>query len=319
MGGMVAITMDVKLTKVTSSAMAGNSLSLQTVVGMVVVAFLWAICFPFIVVGLPDAPPILFAALRALLAGAFLIAIGMKLGRRFDCSFRRLVMLTLIGFSYTGMGLGGMFLGAGNVGPGVATVLANAQPLFAAILSIFVLKEVVTVRLYLGLFIGFVGVVVLALPDFDFGADRFVGVLYVLVGAVGTAIGNVLLKLQAGEEGVYWPMGIQLILGAAFLLVASLLAGEGFEVDWTWSFSGVVFVLAVPATALMVVLWYELLARAPLNELNPFTFLTPVFGLLIGALFFDEIFSAVEIAGIVITVLGLLVIVIVPNREKRIV
>lgn len=241
------------------------------------------------------------------------------MGRRPHYSFRGLMMLALIGFSYTGMGLGGMFLGASNVGPGVATVLANAQPLFAAILSLFILKEVITVRLYLGLLIGFVGVVILALPGFDFGADRSIGALYVLGGAVGTAIGNVLLKLQAGEGDVYWPMGIQLILGAVFLFLASLLAGEGFEVDWTWSFAGVVFVLAVPATALMVVLWYELLARAPLNKLNPFTFLTPVFGLLIGALFFDETFSAVEITGIAITILGLVVIVLVPNQKQRIV
>jgi drug/metabolite transporter (DMT)-like permease len=96
-----------------------------------------------------------------------------------------------------------------------------------------------------------------------------------------------------------------------------LLAGEGFEVDWTWSFAGAVFVLAVPATALMVVLWYELLARAPLNKLNPFTFLTPMFGLLIGALFFNETFLLVELAGIAVTVLGLMVIIIIPNQEKH--
>ncbi|WP_449287336.1 DMT family transporter [Marinobacter sp. PE14] len=295
---------------------SNQSLSSQTVVGMVVVAILWAICFPFISVGLPNAPPLLFASLRAFFAGACLIGIGLKMGHSFHCSFRRLAMLALIGFSYTALGLGGMFLGAGNVGPGVATVLANAQPLFAAILSIFVLREAITVRLFLGLFIGFVGVAVLASPGFDFGTDRFIGAVYVLVGAVGTAIGNVLLKLQAGEGEVYWPMGIQLVLGAAFLFVASMLVGEGFEVDWTWSFSGAVFVLAVPATALMVVLWYELLARAPLNKLNPFTFLTPAFGLMIGALFFGETFSAVEITGVVITVVGLMVIILVPIRKS---
>lgn len=36
-----------------------QSLSIRAVAGMVLVAFLWAICFPFIVVGLPDAPPLL--------------------------------------------------------------------------------------------------------------------------------------------------------------------------------------------------------------------------------------------------------------------
>jgi len=296
--------------------MANQSLSLQTIIGMVVVAILWAICFPFITVGLPDAPPLLFASIRALLAGGCLIVVGMKMGRMPHYSLRGLMMLALIGFSYTGMGLGGMFLGASDVGPGVATVLANAQPLFAAILSLFVLKEVITVRLYLGLFIGFVGVVILALPGFDVGAGRSIGALYVLGGAVGTAIGNVLLKLQAGDGDVYWPMGIQLVMGAVFLFLASLLAGEGFEVDWTWSFAGAVFVLAIPATALMVVLWYALLARAPLNKLNPFTFLTPIFGLLIGTLFFDETFSTVEMTGIAITVVGLLVIIIVPKQES---
>jgi drug/metabolite transporter (DMT)-like permease len=295
-----------------------QSLSLQTIVGMVVVAILWAICFPFISVGLPDAPPLLFASLRASLAGACLIVIGMKMEREFHCSFRRLAMLALIGFSYTGMGLGGMFLGAGDVGPGSATVLANAQPLFAAILSVFVLRETITVRLASGLFIGFLGVVILALPELDFGTDRFIGTLYVLGGAIGTAIGNVLLKLQADEGDVFWPMGIQLILGAILLFVASLLVGEGFDIDWTWSFSGAVFVLAVPATALMVALWYGLLARAPLSKLNPFTFLTPVFGLLIGALFFDETFSLVEIVGIAVTVMGLMVIVLVPAPKDPI-
>lgn len=147
------------------------------------------------------------------------------MGRMPHYSFRGLMMLALIGFSYTGMGLGGIFLGASDVGPGIATVLANAQPLFAAILSLFVLKEVITVRLYLGLFIGFVGVVILALPGFDVGADRSIGALYALGGAVGTAIGNVLLKHQAGDGDVYWPMGIQLVMGAVFLFLASLLAG----------------------------------------------------------------------------------------------
>jgi drug/metabolite transporter (DMT)-like permease len=60
------------------------------------------------------------------------------------------------------------------------------------------------------------------------------------------------------------------------------------------------------------------LARAPLSKLNPFTFLTPVFGLLIGALFFDETFSLVEIVGIAVTVMGLMVIVLVPAPKDPI-
>lgn len=293
-------------------------LSMRTVAGMILVAFLWAICFPFIVVGLPDAPPLLFAALRAFLAGLGLILIAFRQGGRISYSPRQWMILTVIGLSYTSMGLGGMFLGAGKLGPGVATVLANAQPLFAAVLSIFIIKEVVTRRMFAGLLIGFAGVVVLAMPGLDFGNARFIGAVYVLGGAIGTAIGNVLLKYQAGKDDVFWAMGIQLLIGSAFLVMASIGLGEGFEIDWTWSFATAIFVLAIPATALMVVLWYALLASAPLNRLNPFTFLAPAFGLLIGVFAFDETFSLTEITGMVITVAGLLVVIKTPPGPERI-
>jgi drug/metabolite transporter (DMT)-like permease len=293
-----------------------RSLSLRTVAGMVLVAVLWAICFPFIVVGLPDAPPLLFAALRALLAGLCLVLVAFFKGGWPTYSFRRFLMLAVIGFSYTGMGLGGMFLGAGKLGPGLATVLANAQPLFAAVLSFFIIREVVTGRLFAGLLIGFVGVVVLATPEMEFGNARFAGVVYVLGGAIGTAIGNVLLKYQAGSDDIYWSMGIQLVIGSVFLGIASVSLGEGIEIDWTWSFTTAIFVLAIPATALMVVLWYALLASAPLNSLNSFTFLTPVFGLVIGILLFDEIFSPLEIIGIGITIVGLVIVVKAPRKAE---
>ncbi|KAE8544845.1 MULTISPECIES: DMT family transporter [Marinobacter] len=291
-----------------------QSLSIRAVAGMVLVAFLWAICFPFIVVGLPDAPPLLFAALRALLAGLCLILIAFTKDGRPSYSLRQLLMLAVIGLSYTGMGLGGMFLGAGKLGPGLATVLANAQPLFAAVLSFFIVREVVTGRVFVGLLIGFIGVVVLAMPEMEFGNARFSGAVYVLGGAIGTAIGNVLLKYQAGSDDIYWSMGIQLVIGSVFLGIASVSLGEGFEIDWTWSFTTAMFVLAIPATAMMVVLWYALLASAPLNSLNSFTFLTPVFGLAIGMLLFGETFTSLEMIGIGITIVGLVIVVKAPRK-----
>ncbi|WP_286251668.1 DMT family transporter [Marinobacter shengliensis] len=293
-------------------------MSIRSIVGMLLVTVLWAICFPFIVVGLPDAPPLLFAALRALLAGICLVLIALARGGRVRYSPRRFFLLTAIGFSYTGMGLGGMFLGAGELGPGLATVLANAQPLFAAVLSYFFIREVVSGRLFAGLLIGFIGVVVLAAPDMEVSNSRFIGSVYILGGAVGTAIGNVLLKYQAGSDDIYWSMGIQLVIGSVFLGFASVILGEGMDINWTWSFATAALVLSIPATALMVVLWYALLASAPLNSLNSFTFLTPALGVVIGQLWFGETFSVVEIIGISITIFGLIIVMKAPGEGGRV-
>jgi|TARA_R110001592_G_scaffold177818_1_gene418276 drug/metabolite transporter (DMT)-like permease len=274
---------------------------------MVVVALLWAICFPFIVIGLPDAPPLLFAALRAFLAGGLLVFVCIVQQHRGPYLFniRNLLYLGLIGLSYTAMGFGGMFLGAGHLSPGLATVLASIQPLIAAAIAAGWLGETLKAKGIAGLVIGFLGVALLSWPGFGGNNDGYLwGITWVLMAALGTAIGNILLKKKAGGA-IAMPMAIQLLIGGGILLLVSALAGERWDVDWTVQFTGSLLILSALATAAMIFLWFGLLARAPLNQLNVFSFLTPVFGLLIGYLFFEERLQLVQALGILVVLCGI--------------
>lgn len=274
---------------------------------MVVVALLWAICFPFIVIGLPDAPPLLFAALRAFLAGGLLVfvCIVLQRGEPYLLNLRNLVYLGLIGLSYTAMGFGGMFLGAGHLSPGLATVLASTQPLIAAAIAAGWLGETLKAKGIAGLVIGFIGVALLSWPGFGGNNDGYLqGIIWVLMGAIGTATGNILLKKEAGGS-IAAPMAIQLLIGGGILLLASAMAGERWDVGWTIRFTGSLLTLSALATAAMIFIWFGLLARAPLNQLNVFSFLTPVFGLLIGFLFFEERLQLVQALGILVVLCGI--------------
>lgn len=277
------------------------------IVLMVVVALLWAICFPFIVIGLPDAPPLLFAALRAFLAGGLLVfvCIVQRLHGSYLLNLRNLVHLGLIGLSYTAMGFGGMFLGAGHLSPGLATVLASTQPLIAAAIAAGWLGETLKAKGIAGLVIGFLGVALLSWPGFSGNNDGYLwGITWVLIAAIGTAIGNILLKKEAGGA-IAAPMAIQLLIGGGILLFASAIAGEHWEIGWTYRFTGSLLILSALATAAMIFIWFGLLARTPLNQLNVFSFLTPVFGLLIGFLFFEERLQLVQVLGIVVVLCGI--------------
>jgi uncharacterized membrane protein len=57
-------------------------------------------------------------------------------------------------------------------------------------------------------------------------------------------------------------------------------------------------------TALASVLWFSLLRRAKLSRLNAFSFLTPIFGLLMGMLFFDERLNGLDMAGVALALVG---------------
>lgn len=274
---------------------------------MVLVALLWAICFPFIVIGLPDAPPLLFAALRAFLAGGLLLLYAsiQRPSGSYALEVRSLLHLGLIGLFYTAMGFGGMFLGAGHLSPGLATVLAGTQPLIAAAIAAGMLGETLKFRGITGLVVGFLGVALLSWPGFGDNNDSYLwGISWVLMAAIGTAIGNILLKRRAGGA-IAAPMSIQLMIGGAILLITSAMAGEPWDISWTLQFTSSLLILSALATAAMIVIWFGLLARAPLNQLNVFSFLTPVFGLLIGFIFFEERLQSIQGLGIVVIICGI--------------
>jgi drug/metabolite transporter (DMT)-like permease len=285
---------------------------------MILVAFLWAICFPLIETGVGGAPPLVFAAMRAVLAGTLLVLLAVGLRRPWPRGAVNLGLIAAIGGSFTALGFGGMFLGGGGeISPGAATVLANIQPLFAAVLAVLFLSERLTLRIAIGLLLGFCGVVIMSLPGF-MGQDRGAGLqamVFIILGAAGTAVGNVLLKRLAGRDGVDILMatGLQLLVGAGLLAVAAHTIGSGWIVAWTPRFGLSLIGLAVFGTALVTALWLHLLQQAPLNRLNSFTFLTPIFGLLLGWMFFAERFGLVQIAGMVVIVIGVKMITMKPK------
>ena len=275
---------------------------------LVLVMFLWALCFPLITVGLALAPPLTFAALRAFVAGAGLLLPAIWLRRAWPRGWRVWLGLLGTGLTVTSMGFGGMFLAGGLVSPGLATALANVQPLIAAVLGFFLLGERLGLRRRVGLSLGFAGILLVALPGFGVnGANSSpAGISYILLGAVGVAMGNVLLKKLVGQVDLLMATGWQFVLGVVPLLALAWVWETPGQVVWSGSFVAVLLVLGLLGTAVAFALWFSLLHRSELNRLNTATFLTPAFALILGALFFSESLQWAEMGGIALILIGVL-------------
>ena len=103
-------------------------------------------------------------------------------------------------------------------------------------------------------------------------------------------------------------MGWQFVIGACPLYALAIYTEQWDSIQWTGVFIATLLVLSLFRTATAFVLWFALLARASLTELNAYTFLTPVFGLVIGFIYFDERLSAVEIVGIAVCLSGIAIV-----------
>jgi len=283
---------------------------------LTLVMLLWAICFPLIVAGFAYAPHLTFASLRALLAGAVLVAVGLVLGRPVPKGVRVWTILVFVGLGATSLGFLGMFHAAEFVSPGIATVIVNMQPLLAAILASMFLNEHLDARGRTGLALGFAGILFIISPQLLAvpAGDYTLGVAYIALSALGITVSNVLIKRIAGEVDAIMAMGMQLLIGSLPLLVGAWVFEEPMTIDWSPGFVLILAVLSIFGTALVYWLWASILQKVALNQANAFSFLIPFFGLSMGAIFYGETLGWPEVIGIGLTLLGIWLV----NRNVRV-
>lgn len=279
-------------------------------VKITIVMFLWAICFPLIVLGLPYAPHMTFAAMRAFLAGIVLLVPALVMKRPQPRDMRTWAALGAIGLGATTLGFLGMFHASEFLAPGVATVIANTQPLMAAVLAALFLREYLDGRGKAGLLLGFMGVVLIALPSFLSETDGQYGrgISYVMLAALGITVSNVLIRYMKGRIDALSAMGWQMIFGSLCLVAIALMTEDVMAINWSWSFLVSLVGLALPGTALAYWLWYRILGDVALNRANAFSFLVPVFGLTMGVIFYQESFEGLTATGVGLTIVGIVLV-----------
>lgn len=271
------------------------------------VMFLWSICFPLITTGIEYSPHLTFAAIRALLSGGALLAVAFILKRDLPSNIKDWIALAIVGFGATTLAFFGMFHAAEFVSPGFATVIASTQPLMAAMLANWFLKERLSFRGKVGLVLGFLGIVLISVPKFTAGGgDAFqIGVAFIIMSTIGITISNVAIKRIATRIDPLMAMGWQLIIGSVPLTLIAITTEDVSSVRWTTEFLGSLIGLSLVGTALAYWLWCIVLKSVELSHANAFTFLVPLFGISIGLSFYGEQLSIELIVGIALTLFGI--------------
>ncbi|MEO5815774.1 MAG: DMT family transporter [Gemmatimonadaceae bacterium] len=272
---------------------------------VLLIAVVYALCYVTIKAGLPLAPPLRFAGLRAAVAGAALLLLLAASHKSLLPTPQRwpgiLLLAALSAATY-----GAMFLSPGRTGAGIASVLGNTTPLFAILLGAAALRERVTQAKLIALVLGFAGVSLIAYPAITrpSGAGLLGAVLPLLV-AVGSATESIVIKrLDVGSD-ILRVAGWQLLLGGLSLLALSTWIERDASILWGTRFAALLAFLALVGTAFTTALWYWILQRDEVGRLTLYLFLVPVLGLGLAAALYGERLGAIEWTGVAVTLLGL--------------
>lgn len=242
----------------------------------------WGACFVVIEWGLRDAPVLWFAALRALLAGAALLALGVMQHRPTHRGAPAWGLITALGLINVTLAFATMFAGVAGGATGTAAVLANAQPLLILLPAWWLYGERLSARTVAALVVGFAGLVLVAVPG---GGGS--GATLSLLSAVAVTAGT-LLSRRLGGIDLVTATGWHLLIGGVALAGLAAAVEGAPVISWTPRFIVSLAFLTLVGTAATTVAWFVEARRSRLDTLTTWTFLTPVVGIALGAVLLGE-------------------------------
>lgn len=173
-----------------------------------------------------------------------------------------------------------MFYGLSITELAKATALMFTVPIFATILAILFLKEIVGIRRWLAMIVGFTGAVIVLRPDVELGFGPLLILCASLMWSSSMLMAKTLTKTDSISSITFWQAAG--LIPATFILAIPV---------WQWPNLSQLFMFLMIAIAGTLVHWFlnEALKRAEISALLPLDYLRLIWSVSMGFIFFNEL------------------------------
>ncbi|MFF7328664.1 EamA family transporter [Streptomyces sp. NPDC008150] len=250
----------------------------------VLVAAVWGVNFTVIDIGLAHFPPLLFSALRFLVAAVpavffvgrpkvawkWIVAVGLVLG------------VAKFGLLFIGMDTG--------MPAGLSSLVLQVQAVFTALFAFLFLGERPTRVRVSGMAVALAGIGVAAVDEGTSGP--MTAFVLVVLAAVCWGASNVLTRRAAPPDSLNFMVWVSTVPVLPLLGLSLLREGASTDLDalrgLDWQGAGTVAYVAWVTTVFGFGAWGWLLRRHPASSVAPFSLLVPVFGMTSAAVVLGE-------------------------------
>src|SRR5262245_40211431 len=208
------------------------------------VCVLWGTTYFFIKIALESIPPFLMGGLRYASAGAILAVLLTLQGRPLPArsEWRGLAILGCFIFLF---GNGGVVWAEMYVPSGLTAVLIGTSAFWMVGVNALVERgQQVFLRQWIGLLVGFAGIIILVWPDITVGGTLVrafaAGVVSVQISCAGFSIGSVYTRRHVTPRDVMGAASLQMLFGGLLMIAVGTVLGEWPSLSVTprtaWSF-----------------------------------------------------------------------------------
>ena len=259
-------------------------------------------------------PPFSLVTLRLVL-GTITLAIFLFIRGFPNISPRQILKVLGVGFVGYGISLSLQFLGTKLSTAANGSLVTSATPAFVLLFAWMLLKEQITVRRLLALFLATLGVIAVIDPrSAQLNPDLFLGNLLLIGAAVTWALYSVLVRKTTQNTDVLLFSLIAFIGGLPISVPAGAweLSTVGVGEINLGAVGGVLF-LGIIATALAMVLWNTAFAYVDASLASLTFFAQPIVGTILGWLLLKETITPLFLFGGLLIGIGLVISSLEPS------
>ena len=275
---------------------------------LVFLGIIWASAFFNIKIATDSFGPITIAFIRVLLGSIPLIILCLYKNIKIEVFSKDWPWFATIGFVNMVFPFFLIAYGVKEVQSNLAAILMSTSPLTSTLLAHFFLKEEkINILKVTGVLIGFSGIVYLFSDNFLINENNLFSALCILIGSLGYVVGGILTYKISNKKNENVTASI--LIWATIILLPICFY---FEKPWNYSpsLTSVVSItyLGVIATGLAWVLRFKVLKENGLVFQSQVAYLIPIFAVILGYVFLNELITFKVIIALIAIVIGIFIV-----------
>lgn len=286
------------------------------------VCLIWGTTYLAIKVGLDTIPPFLMGGLRYIASG-IILGLWLRLQGHSLPGRESWGRLAILGFFMLMLGNGGVVWGEQYLSSGLTAVLIGTTPFWmVSVDAMFAGGRRMHARQWMGLAIGFFGIVLLVWPDITGGGaggrGGLLGVIAIQIACAGWALGSAYTRRHVMPGDLLGSAAMQMFFGGIIMVAAGTLTGEWPHLSFTLRTSLAMAYLTIFGGVIAFSAFSYALGHLDIATVSLYSYVNPVIAVILGILILGEPFELRMLFAAAIIVIGILVVRAKEDKEVRV-
>ncbi|WP_020648894.1 EamA family transporter [Solimonas variicoloris] len=283
-----------------------------------IVYIVWGSTYLAIRVGVHEAPPILFAGLRFLIAAPLMLAYAAWSGMRWPTSRRDWWVISVTSLMML-VGANGMVTWAEQwvQSNQAALIVATSALWMAGFGTLGASGEPLGRATLAGLVVGFLGVAVLVGDGLRLEAAPWPAYLMLILSPILWAGGSIFARRYPLTCAPLMTAALQILIAGVVQTGLGLALGEAAAWRWTPNVIGAVLYLAVFGSCVAFGAYYWLVHQVTPAQLGTYAYVNPAVAVVLGWLLLGERLSTMQLGGTLIILLSVVAVTLASRRPRK--